>query len=659
MRTALVLGCLLTLPTVAAEDFAPLLARYRATLGGAPASAADRIASQRPDGSWADVDYASGDRSNWGASKHVGHLRAIAAVNPPTVAATQALNRGLDYWRQHDFTCPNWWYNEIGVPMTMADIGVLAYERISPENLRYLTGTVLPRAKIGMTGQNRAWVAGITFIRGLLVGDSELASRAMGVVMEELVVSGAEGLQPDWSFHQHGPQQQFGNYGLAFAGDMSRWADLLRGSTLAVAPEKISLLRNYVLNGENWVCWRGYMDLSSCDRQITPGAMRGKGRSVAGINTRMVGVDPEQAAAYRAGAQRNQPGAVNDLVGTRYFWRSDYLIHRRPEFMASLKMASRRVIGAELVNSENVSGYYLADGALFCYRAGDELEDVAPVWDWRRVPGVTCPQGTRSLRPPGNHRLPSDYVGAACDGQNGVVMLDLARDGLSVRKLFCFAGDQVVCLGAGLSYPGAEPVTTSLWQQRLRGPVKLSAGGAARELATGQETIADAQWLEHDGMRLTLLEPARLVVQTGPKTGHWRNVFTTSGTPRDDVTLPLCSAWLDHGTNPSGTFAYSLGTPTAGPAKIISNTALVQAVRMPGGLVGATFWAAGRLDLGDGHSLATDLPCAVLFDPATGTATVAEPTQKFRTLTLTVDGVARAVTLPVGLEAGASVVVKR
>jgi len=39
-------------------------------------------------------------------------------------------------------------------------------------------------------------------------------------------------------------------------------------------------------------------------------------------------------------------------------------------FAATLKMSSTRVIGAELVNSENLSGYHTADGALYLYREG-------------------------------------------------------------------------------------------------------------------------------------------------------------------------------------------------------------------------------------------------------------------------------------------------
>lgn len=46
--------------------------------------------------------------------------------------------------------------------------------------------------------------------------------------------------------------------------------------------------------------------------------------------------------------------------------------------MSSVKMASRRVIGTELVNEDNLKGYYLGDGATYYYVRGDEYLEVFP-----------------------------------------------------------------------------------------------------------------------------------------------------------------------------------------------------------------------------------------------------------------------------------------
>lgn len=83
------------------------------------------------------------------------------------------------------------------------------------------------------------------------------------------------------------------------------------------------------------------------------------------------------------------PKAGNPLVGHKHFDDSDYTVHRSKDWMGTVKMSSHRVVGTELVNEDNLKGYYLGDGATYFYVRGDEYLDVFPFWDWRKIPGVT------------------------------------------------------------------------------------------------------------------------------------------------------------------------------------------------------------------------------------------------------------------------------
>ena len=56
--------------------------------------------------------------------------------------------------------------------------------------------------------------------KSLLKRDVDTIKLTSQAIQEELVVSMKEGVQPDWSYHQHGPQIQFGNYGLSYVKDM-------------------------------------------------------------------------------------------------------------------------------------------------------------------------------------------------------------------------------------------------------------------------------------------------------------------------------------------------------------------------------------------------------------------------------------------------------
>ena len=61
-----------------------------------------------------------------------------------------------------------------------------------------------------------------------------------------------EGIQEDYSFHQHGPQMQFGNYGLTFVDVMSFWCSVLYGTDYAFSDQQNGLVMQLISEGMNW-----------------------------------------------------------------------------------------------------------------------------------------------------------------------------------------------------------------------------------------------------------------------------------------------------------------------------------------------------------------------------------------------------------------------
>jgi len=505
-----------------------------------------------------------------------------------------------------------------------------------------------------MTGQNRVWLAGNALYRALLRGDETALAKNSGIIWNELRVSTDEGIQHDNSFHQHGPQLQFGNYGLSFAVENCRWGLFLRGTPWAMPAEKLSIYRDYLLEGLNWTCWRGAMDISACGRQFFPNAPREKAANISRVMAQSTLIDPAHADAYRRFVARNKPETrdalpPDDLTGNKYFWRSDYMVHRTPQFMATLKMSSRRVIGAELVNSENLSGYRIADGALYLYRTGNEYADIFPVWDWRKLPGITAPQ---TPLPDFKHsQLDSELVGAVTDGARGIAMLRYARKGenLTANKayFFCGEGGTILCLGAGITGKSDAGIATGINQCHLNSePIVMKNEGAL-------------DYIEHDGWRYTLLDAggATVRLQTDKVTGNWSKVFRNPETSKADVTLPIFNLWLDHGRAPAhASYAYAL-TPAGNvpAAKVIQNTDALQIVQMAPALYGVIFWKSGRAEISADCVLTADHPCLVLLNTTARTLHVAEPTQKLPRLALTFNGKPLDVALPVGAQAGSTV----
>jgi hypothetical protein len=103
-----------------------------------------------------------------------------------------------------------------------------------------------------------------------------------------------------------------------------------------------------------------------------------------------------------------------------------------------------------------------------------------------------------------------------------------------------------------------------------------------------------------------------------------------------------------------GATAEKLKAYTANPrVEILSNTAETQAVRdKAAGITEVLFYEPGKLEA-DGLSISADAPCAVILRG--DTVYVADPSQKAQAVTLTIDGKAVNMTLPLGLMAGSTV----
>ena len=609
----------------------------------------------REDGSWPDVDYADATRGGWRTYRHVSRTLAMAQAykqpGHPLAGDAQlraAIIKALAHWTEKNYVNPNWWYPQIGVPMTVAPILVLMGDEVPSELSDATLQRVLSRSKMGMTGQNKVWLAGIAFLKGLLREDSGLMTQARETIFEELRITTAEGVQPDYSFHQHGPQLQWGNYGASFGGDMIKWAGVFRGTDYALDRQQIAIVGRYLSEGLAWVLWHGRMDISACGRQIFRGCQASKGRGILRQLELMEGVDPGRADVYRAIGAANGPDATNAPTGHKHFWRSDITIHRRPTWYASVKMSSTRVIGAETCNSENMMGLHLGDGVTYFCRTGAEYEDLFPVWDWRRLPGTTCLQNAQSLVPNSKRcRGKSDFVGGVSDG---VTAMEYIRGSLHARKAWFFVDDAVVCLGAGIKCDDPEAVLTSVNQCVLSGPVTISTGRRTRELSRGERSAGRLDWVHHDGIGYVFLEPQTATAGAATQSGNWRAIHRRelAATVERDV----FNLWIDHGPQPQNArYAYAVlpdvtveetqSFSDAPRMTVLVQTSSLQAVASADGRkVQAAFFERGRLAWGDDLSIEVDVPCLVMFDRAANAARlhVADPTHRRKALRVRVTG---------------------
>ena len=621
------------------------------------------VGSIQADGSWKDVDYVGESHSAWTPFNHLARLLTITAFAfQPDRSADErqrclaAVHFGLGFWAAHDFHCPNWWYNVIGIPKALGMTAVLMDDQLTPAELKYITTVAMPRATLkGMGGQNLEWVAGNNLLLGLLTGDAVTVEKSAGLIWDELKVAEVEGLQVDHSFHQHGPQMQFGNYGMAYAVEMCRWAVTLRDTPMAVPKSQLPLLRNYLLDGHNWITWNGVMDVSACCRQLFPGSPITKGGVISAVMAFMPAVDPEHADDYRAFVRRNSGSGTNDLIGNRYFWRSDYGVQRGPALCFTLRMHSTRTIGGEVTNQENISGPYLADGGTFVYRTGQEYSDIFPLWNWRQIPGTTAEQSNEPVRwpatPKGLIHPGTEFVGGVSDGTSGCIAMDFQRDGLSARKAWFFAPDQMICLGSSIRCTDDHRVQTTIEHCLPQDAVQLIQHGTPvtqSESVKASPTMAVGDAVQMNGIRYTSLANQLWNVAVESRTGSWKNVFDNPSTPTEPARGKVFTLAIDHGPQPAdASYAYAVSSEPLDVSTLkVTNTDTLQAIVDPARCQ-IVFWKAGSFRAAMGL-VTVDQPCVVSMDLKIRRVLVADPTQLLKTIHVQIAGKNFTVELPGG-----------
>lgn len=634
--------------------------------------ALELVADQRTDGTFSGINYDDDNYSAWLVARHLGNAlrlaRVWAAPDHPLhhdKAIGRAVQKAVNWWSEQRPMSSNWWWNDMSVPQTMGNILLLTPELFPEGPARTAALRVCRQAKFmpRYTGNNRVFIAANIFRRALLERNVAPLTEAAAALSEEIRMAPVDdktswtfgGIRADGSYHQHGPQIQFGNYGGEFFSNIGYWSNIWKGTRWELSPEQWEIMRHLAFNGFQWVLWNGDMDLLACGRQLGRRAGKNKGIRTIVAFDRLRNADPGSHERYDAVLERNR-GGKNTLVGNRHFWNSDYMIHRRPEWYAAVRMNSVRVRPIEDdTNWDNALGRYFSDGVCLVMRSGREYEDITACWDWTRLPGTTLPKipvytpeesarrGVRSGgKPPRwTHSVKfrklgeTEFVGGVTDGTHGVAVFTMNLDGVKARKGYFFDTDAVYELGNGITSTSPHPVATTVNSCRRNGEIKRGDN-----------------WFWHDGIGYY---GKGIKLETGKRKGDWR--YVEGGLVESvPVVKELFSLTIDHGLRPqnaSYSFAILPGaTPeeTAGwkGGKILVYTEKLQAVEFADGTTGAIFYAPGTL--GD---FTTDSPGIFLIGRKQVHAV--DPTAQIKSMTLRQNGVVKTVELPSGEQAGSTI----
>ena len=636
-------------------------------------------------GSWADIDYNDKMRSGWLPKNHAQRILDLTKVyskqNSPffkSAEVAEAVHIAMDFWFKSKLVCPNWWYNQIGIPKTLGPAFILFEDQMSNEEIQSAI-EVMNNSRFGMTGQNKVWLAGNVLVKALLQNNYALVMEARDIIFSEIVIGNKEGIKTDHSFHQHGAMQQFGNYGAAYVASMSFWGKVFNETSLAIHQEQLNIISNLINMGYSQILWKGYMDVNALGRQFFRQAQRHKAFSVGFSANAMADIDKENRLLYQSLLCSNFFhdtcfSYLQPAFNTYHFWQSDQTVHRPDnKWMASVKMSSSRVIGAEAGNGDNKLGFYLADGATYTYVDGDEYNNIFAVWDWRKIPGVTSYQTLQPLKQLnwGAHQNNSSFAGNVNNGKTGITAMHFKREGIDARKAWIFTNDYVLCLGAGITADSGCVITTAIEQCLSKKPMQYWNGKAWESLSVKEWSNGNNPRFFHNKTGYIILS-GKGKATLKEQTGNWHNVmqmYPNAEAQADKKTV--FSLWVDHGIDPKNESYQYLILPASTPAtvaqldekniKITKNDKTAQVVELS--KEGTSYIAAYQplqVNLFDNiHFQCFDTGLFMVKQVGNNfIVTLSDPTQLLDKISFILNGVTKIIRLPDGEEKGTPISVE-
>lgn len=648
-------------------DFDVIQKHFFDTWLGNPSSVAGTLAKINPDGSFQGVDYKN--RNNQYREEVLYPLASLASAykNPDNAGYNNpeikdAYCRALAYWCDANHQNTNWWVRFVSYPQALLRGVSLMVDEIREDKVllnkvvsyfRHTYDDSINKGRI--EGANGADIIYGSMIESVLMKDIGRLNMYKDKLDELLQIQTTNGILVDYLFAQHcgsGRQLYMMNYGCAYVEAILNYLEMCNGTIYQV--RNVDNIHKMFINGIQWLFFNFKYDPNNNGRFISSEA---SSERTAKLAMRLSKLD----SPYRSEMEQvyNRIKGENTLVGNKMFWRFDYMVHRRTNYMTSSRMTSTRTVGNEAGSGDDASGkdnYYSSNGVNYVFVTGKEYSgDYFSKFNYRQFPGTTAEQDNDPLPVPswgsngGNGR---DFAGGVTDGQYGASGMILDRRNVYAHKGWFYFDDEYVCLGAGVNATGSFAVYTTVNQANLDGSAVYSKDGAA---GSADGTLNGVDWVWHGNIGYFNLE----------KDATW--MLSTSN---DFFTLNV-----NHGIRPNaGTYRYVVrpGLASAAeaaeyqkniPLTVLANTTTVQAVRHNGlKITEIIFYRAGTVELGGGNTITCDAPCAVLWNETSGKMSLANPkcesdNPESVSLTMKINGAetVKTFTLPQGEYAGSSV----
>ena len=567
----------------------------------------------------------------------------------------------------------NWWYWEIGIPLSLNKIFTLMYDYLDKEMLAaYMAAERHFNDEIKLTGANRVWESVIFAVRGVLLGDGDMIRAAVsGIAGVMVIVKDGDGFHEDGSFIQHGNFPYNGGYGRSLLQELAPMLYLFGGTEFEI--KGIDVIYKWIdnsyfpfmVNGRCMDMVRG-REVSRCYEQCDFAGARLlaamlivsdiEGHKNAELKRRIkphlgesfFGYAGAFAAELAYEVMHDDTAPLVPQPYFRVFNSMDRAVKHSSGYSIGLAMHSERIANYESINDENTKAFHTSDGMLYIYKPNEPWADF--FWqtiDLQRLPGTTVLRNTE-VKP--NTVSDCDFVGGCGIGENGVCAMELNPVGYSLRanKAWFFFDREIVCLGSGITSMDNINVETTIENRLVADDSRFTVHGAQAENGY------DIKGAYLDGRHDTgyyFPEEQRVNILREARSGRWENI-NTRGDGRDHSGTYL-TMWIDHGRNIRDASYEYIVIPKcskeelkdyarSGEVSIIENSPWIQCVNK-GNVTGIIFL---RDKTRSAAGVACDKRSIVMMDINRGgmDLVIADPTHKHSKINIELDYSARAVT---------------
>jgi chondroitin AC lyase len=488
------------------------------------------------DGRFKDISYNNIDNGTSQPSEHWMRLYNLSLLYQTkgkyfhNKELGKKIVNSVRFWMQTKPKIESYWWNSIGIPLAMGKVFILMEDEL-PEKL---IKDAIKVFNLGVledhyeyfgiaTGQNLLWLTYVHVYSACLVNDIEGLKRAFVTSAREIVITEKEGIQPDYSFHQHGPQFYTFGYGKTFSLTAAHLIYLAQNTPYQFSKEKINIISHYILDGQQWATRNQFLEYTAMGREVS--------RNVSDLNSMLFAIklmskaDLSRKLEYDIFyKQLNKGYRTHPLIGNRYFEYSDFMVQQRKGYYFSVKAASKKSIASESGNGENTKGYYQGNGTYYITKTGKEYASIFPLFNWKQLPGSLCKQDSLPLPLIDFGRTNfgnTNFVYGVSDGLYGAFSYDYQKDGVQAKRSWFFFDKAVICLVAGLNYKDNSDLYQSVNQCYANGDVWVNN----KKIKMGQYQNEKVEKIYHDSIGYVFDSiPYLKKVQVEERTGAWFNI---------------------------------------------------------------------------------------------------------------------------------------